>query len=137
MTASKCSWALKQQKRRLFADLSPAHVFLPTTHSPPLFCKSPSWNFLTGRAPSCASVGRMLKRSCKEFASFHSIAHLKALVGIQNKIKNLRIFQKWKPSLIEVKEAGGCNSFVKSLEVQACASGRQGGKCQRLFPRGN
>lgn len=32
--------------------------------------------------------------------------------------KNLRIFQKWKPSLIKVKEVGGHNSFVKPLKVR-------------------
>lgn len=77
----------------------------------------------------------MLKHSCKEFASpFHSIAHLKALVGLQNKIKTWGFFQKWKPSLIKVKEVGGYNSFVKPLKVEACANGRQGGKCQQLSP---
>lgn len=77
----------------------------------------------------------MLKHSCKEFASpFHSISHLKALVGLQNKIKTWGFFQKWKPSLIKVKEVGGYNSFVKPLKVEACANGRQGGKCQQLSP---
>lgn len=77
----------------------------------------------------------MLKHSCKEFASpFHSISPLKALVGLQNKIKTWGFFQKWKPSLIKVKEVGGYNSFVKPLKVEACANGRQGGKCQQLSP---
>lgn len=61
----------------------------------------------------------MLTHNCKEFTSpFHSISHLKALVGPQKKMKNLRIFQKWKPSLIKPKEAGDYNPFVKSLKVK-------------------
>lgn len=107
------------QKRELFAALSHAHVSPSSIHSPLLFCKSPSWKFLTWESffPcfSWQNAHMQLQRICFSFSQHLSF---KSISETTEQNKNLRIFQKWKPSLIKVKEVGGYNSFVKPLKVR-------------------
>lgn len=107
------------QKRELFAALSHAHVSLGSIHSPLLFCKSPSWKFLTWESFflcfSWQNAHMQLQRICFSFSQHLSF---KSISETTKQNKNLRIFQKWKPSLIKVKEVGGYNSFVKPLKVR-------------------
>lgn len=88
-------------------------------HSPLLFCKSPSWKFLTWESffPcfTWQNAHMQLQRICFSFSQHLSF---KSISETTKQNKNLRIFQKWKPSLIKVKEVGGYNSFVKPLKVR-------------------
>jgi hypothetical protein len=66
--------------------------------------------------------------------SFSQQLSFKSISETTKQNTNLRIFQKWKPSLIKVKEVGGYNSFVKPLKVRCervPVEGRQGGKYPR------
>lgn len=118
------------QKRELFAALWHAHVTLCSFQSPLLFCKSPSWKFLTWESffPGFTwqNAHMQLQRICFSFSQHLSF---KSISEATKQNKNLRSFQKWKPSLIKVKEVGAITllwSLLKS-DVSVC-QWRQGGK---------
>lgn len=110
--ASKGPWDLNTKKGS-FLQLFHMHT------SPLLFCKSPSWKFLTWESFflcfSWQNAHTQLQRICFSFSQHLSF---KSISETTKQNTNLRIFQKWKPSLIKVKEVGGYNSFVKPLKVR-------------------
>lgn len=74
-----------------------------------------------------------LQRICFCFSQHLSF---KSISGATKQNKNLRVFQKWKPSLIKVKEVGGYNSFVKSLQVRRVPVAGKVGNAGWLLPLG-
>lgn len=108
-----------EHKKGSFLQLFHMHTSPQRHPFSPAVCKSPSWKFLTWESffPcfTWQNAHMQLQRICFSFSQHLSF---KSISETTKQNKNLRIFQKWKPSLIKVKEVGGYNSFVKPLKVR-------------------